>query len=254
MGEKILIIEDDAESRDSLRMLLEKCGFYVHSSCNGETGIKMAKELNPNLIICDIIMPGLNGYDVLAELTKDSQTSGIPFLFLTARTEIGDLRKGMDLGADDYLFKPFKRENLLTAIQIRLQKHRNIRKSSQVGFIGTIENKLNEYSSLIAKVGEKQIVIKVHRINVIVCENQYTYLYLDNGEKHIFRKSLKHWESILPDTLFSRVHRSTIVNRRRIIRIEKCFKRSRKIYIENYPEPLIISQRFVSKLKNVVSK
>ncbi|MBA6151408.1 response regulator [Gelidibacter maritimus] len=120
---KILLIEDNQDVRENTADILELEGYEVASAENGKVGIEHAKQLMPDVIVCDIMMPELDGYDVLEELNKNAQTSSIPFIFLTAKTEKIDMRKGMNLGADDYLTKPFTEKELLEAIQSRLKRH-----------------------------------------------------------------------------------------------------------------------------------
>ncbi|MEA5541962.1 EAL domain-containing protein [Limnoraphis robusta Tam1] len=119
---KILIIEDEEAIRENISELLELEGFEVETTTNGIEGLKQAKHIIPDLIICDVMMPKLDGYGVLMELRKHPETANIPFVFLTAKTERTDLRQGMNLGADDYLTKPCSSEELLDAIAARLQR------------------------------------------------------------------------------------------------------------------------------------
>jgi signal transduction histidine kinase len=119
---KILLIEDEGDLRESLLDLLEIEGFESIGAESGRIGIQRALAENPDLIICDILMPDIDGYEVLSTLRKDPKTALIPFIFLTALGSPENLRQGMNLGADDYLAKPFKREDLLAAINIRLNK------------------------------------------------------------------------------------------------------------------------------------
>ena len=119
---KLLIIEDHLEVRENLQELLELCNYIVLCAPNGETGIRLALSEQPDLILCDIMMPGLDGYEVLAYLAQQPETAAIPFIFLTAKADKGDIRRGMQLGADDYITKPFEEEELLKAIQVRLHK------------------------------------------------------------------------------------------------------------------------------------
>jgi signal transduction histidine kinase len=120
---KILVIEDDKFVRVTTVDMLEAEGYTVISADNGRTGVQLAIEGQPDLIICDILMPQLDGYAVLAALQQDPAASTIPFIFVTAKSEKSDLRLGMQLGADDYLVKPFTREELLGAIESRLHHH-----------------------------------------------------------------------------------------------------------------------------------
>jgi DNA-binding response OmpR family regulator len=120
---KILLIEDNRDVRETTADILELADYEVTTAESGKEGVKLAQQNLPDLIICDIMMPGLDGYGVLHILSKKSETAGIPFIFLTAKSERADVRKGMNLGADDYLTKPFEETELLDAVETRLRKH-----------------------------------------------------------------------------------------------------------------------------------
>ncbi|MBL7856785.1 MAG: response regulator [Cyclobacteriaceae bacterium] len=119
---KILLIEDNPDVRENTSEILSLANYEVVTAENGKIGIEMAQKESPDLIICDIMMPELDGYGVLHILSKKPETGRIPFIFLTAKTEKTDIRKGMNLGADDYLTKPFDDTDLLNAIEARLRK------------------------------------------------------------------------------------------------------------------------------------
>lgn len=119
---KILLIEDNLEMRENTSEILSLSNFDVVTAKDGREGIELAKRVKPDLILCDIMMPEIDGYGVLNVLGKDPETAGIPFIFLTAKTERKDIRKGMELGADDYLVKPFEKKELLNAIETRLKR------------------------------------------------------------------------------------------------------------------------------------
>ncbi|MFW6222597.1 MAG: response regulator transcription factor, partial [Bacteroidota bacterium] len=119
---KVLIIEDDQALQETISNLLSLEGFTVYQAKEGDSGITMAKNHLPDVIVCDIMMPGFTGLDVLKKLQTDEKTSTIPFIFLTAKAELKDVRNGMLLGADDYLTKPFDNEDLLQSINLRLNK------------------------------------------------------------------------------------------------------------------------------------
>ena len=118
----ILVIEDDNAIQDAIVDILEMQGFGVLSAPDGLAGVAAARAQRPDLIICDIMMPFLDGYGVLARLRQYPQTATIPFIFLTARTTQSDFRQGMQLGADDYLAKPFRAAELVAAVNLRLQR------------------------------------------------------------------------------------------------------------------------------------
>jgi CRP-like cAMP-binding protein/CheY-like chemotaxis protein len=119
---KILLIEDNPDVRENTSEILSLANYHVTVAENGRVGVELAQKDRPDLIICDIMMPELDGYGVLHILGKNPQTAGVPFIFLTAKTEKTDIRKGMNLGADDYLTKPFDETDLLNAIEARLRK------------------------------------------------------------------------------------------------------------------------------------
>lgn len=119
---KILLIEDNQDVRENTAELLALSNYDVYTAENGKIGIELAKKTSPDLIICDIMMPEIDGYGVLHILSKNPQTASIPFIFLTAKVEKDDIRKGMNMGADDYLPKPFTEIELLDAIEMRLKK------------------------------------------------------------------------------------------------------------------------------------
>jgi CheY-like chemotaxis protein len=119
---KILLIEDDTVLRENTAELLELSNYSVAVATNGKVGVELAIRDVPDIIVCDIMMPELDGYGVLEFLAKNNKTKYIPFIFLSAKTERKDLRKGMDLGADDYITKPFNENELVSAIESRLAK------------------------------------------------------------------------------------------------------------------------------------
>ena len=118
----ILLIEDNDELRENTAEILELATYKVASAANGKIGIQAALQQKPDLIICDVMMPELDGYGVLHMINKNPELSGIPFIFLTAKAERSDFRKGMEMGADDYITKPFTDIELLNAIESRFKK------------------------------------------------------------------------------------------------------------------------------------
>lgn len=123
---KILLIEDDPDIRRNLGLILKLEGFAVVSAVDGREGVRLAEDERPDLIVCDVMMPGLDGHGVIEALRARPLLAATPFLFLTARGARADVRTGMDLGADDYLVKPVGAEELLGAIRTRLARHQEI--------------------------------------------------------------------------------------------------------------------------------
>ncbi|MBC7890379.1 MAG: response regulator [Ferruginibacter sp.] len=127
--QRVLLIEDNDEIRENTAEILELANYKVDTAPNGKLGVEMALDCKPDLIICDVMMPVLDGYGVLHLLHKNETLRNIPFIFLTAKAERGDFRKGMEMGADDYITKPFSDIELLTAIESRLKKSALLQKN-----------------------------------------------------------------------------------------------------------------------------
>jgi CRP-like cAMP-binding protein/ActR/RegA family two-component response regulator len=158
MSQKILIIEDNTDIRENVVEILELAGYTVFEADNGKAGVGLAIKNLPDVILCDIMMPELDGYGVLYMLNKNPETAAIPFIFLTAKAERIDQRKGMEMGADDYLTKPFDDIELLNAIEIRLRKQ-NARQSiysQSLESLSSIVSKNNGLAELKRIIGERK--------------------------------------------------------------------------------------------------
>lgn len=123
MSYTVLVIEDNEEMSENISSILQLARYRVLQASNGKTGVEMAQEHRPDLILCDIMMPELDGYGVIHILNRDPQTAAIPFIFLTAKANPSDFRTGMNLGADDYITKPFNGADLLKVVELRLKKN-----------------------------------------------------------------------------------------------------------------------------------
>ena len=146
---KILLIEDDITLRENTAELLELTDYYeVIMAENGKVGIEKALSELPDLIVCDIMMPEVDGYGVLEILSKNPKTQFTPFIFLSAKTERSDVRKGMNLGADDYITKPFTEEELISAIESRLAKSSILKEQKTVVEEISNENELRDLNDL----------------------------------------------------------------------------------------------------------
>jgi len=133
---KILVIEDTLDVRETLEEVLELSGYEVATAEDGTVGVSKALKNPPDIIICDVMMPKLDGYGVLNILSKKPATADIPFIFLTAKADKADLRRGMNLGADDYITKPFYKDELLQVIETRLKKSERMKKPFDVATTG----------------------------------------------------------------------------------------------------------------------
>ena len=133
---KILIIEDNPDIRANTAEILELSNYAVFTAENGKVGIEQALQHTPDLIICDIMMPELDGFGVLHAIQRNESVKNTPFIFLTAKTEKADFRRGMELGADDYITKPFDGTDLLNAVHTRLKKHDTLKEEFTSGLMG----------------------------------------------------------------------------------------------------------------------
>lgn len=175
MSIRILIIEDTADIREGVVEILELAGHTVYAAANGKEGVELARTQLPDVILCDIMMPELDGFGVLHLLGKTPETANIPFIFLTAKTDRLDLRKAMDMGADDYLTKPFGDVDLFNAIESRLKK-----KDQQKEFYS---QSLDQLGSLVARnngLAELQRVIRERKVRPFK-RNQVIYYEGDKG-------------------------------------------------------------------------
>lgn len=162
MKQHILLIEDNTEIRENTAEILELANYKVTTAENGKVGVEQALKQKPDLIICDIMMPVLDGYGVLHLLNKNPDLATIPFIFLTAKAERSDFRKGMEMGADDYITKPFTDIELLNAIDSRMKKIELLEKSYPQNDVG-MQEMLQEFEGKNA----------LHNITENRPENQY---------------------------------------------------------------------------------
>lgn len=186
----ILLIEDNLDVRETTADILELAGYAVLKAENGKEGVRLAKEELPDLIVCDIMMPELDGYGVLHILSKKPDTASIPFIFLTAKSEKEDFRKGMTLGADDYITKPFDETDLLEAIEHRLKKTALLRqqyskdKAGLDSFIATAQ-KVGNLSEL--AIDRKTIQFKNKEIIYREGDLPNRMYYLNSGKVKTYR-------------------------------------------------------------------
>lgn len=182
---KILLIEDNVEVRENTAEILELSGYQVTTAPNGKAGLEQLKAQLPDLIICDIMMPELDGYGVLHILSKNPSTAHIPFIFLTAKVEKSDMRMGMNLGADDYLTKPFDDIELLGAVEARLKRTRQIQHDydSNISGLDHFFNDAQEIESLKALSKEKRIRLHKKKTNLYLQGDFPNYLIFINKGK-----------------------------------------------------------------------
>jgi len=183
---KILVIEDEESVRDNLLDILEAENFKTVAAANGRIGVEMAMSEYPDLILCDIMMPELDGYGVLKALRQESSTSTIPLIFLTANTAKSDFRQGMNMGADDYLTKPFTISELLITILNKLEKYANLKKN-----LSAIPNKLTPRMQLVLN----QLTLTIKEKNFEDFDIYYQPIIDINTGRITSAESLLRWQN-----------------------------------------------------------
>lgn len=190
---RILLIEDNESVRENTAEILELANYEVETAENGKKGVEKAKSQHFDLIICDIMMPELDGYGVLHILNKDPKTSSIPFVFLTAKAEKADFRHGMNMGADDYLVKPFEETDLLTAIELRLEKSARLQAANKSAGQSEVEKfmeEAKEHLSLESLVEDRHTKL-FRKKESIYREGEYPHAlyYIKSGKVKLSRSS-----------------------------------------------------------------
>jgi len=186
---KILFIEDNDDIRNNTAEILELANYHVLTAENGKIGVETALHEKPDLIVCDIMMPVLDGYGVFHALQKNPKTMNIPFIFLTAKTDKSDFRKGMELGADDYIAKPFTGTDLLNAIEGRLRKVENIKKE----LISNTDELLKEANSrdMLKELTEGRNINKYKKKQIIYFEGNRPgrLFYVQKGKVKTYKRN-----------------------------------------------------------------
>lgn len=187
---KILLIEDNVDVRENTAEILTLANYHVSTAQNGKEGVELAQQQNPDLIICDIMMPVLDGYGVLHMLSKNPETATIPFIFLTAKAERSELRKGMEMGADDYITKPFDDIELLNAIESRLKRKDLLKKEFSKNIEGLSEflESAKTFDDL-KKLSEEQEILKYKKKESLYQEGNYpkAVFFVTSGKVKAFK-------------------------------------------------------------------
>jgi CRP-like cAMP-binding protein len=172
MSAHILVIEDNPEMAENISSILQLAQYRVTNAVNGKEGVKLANQLRPDLILCDIMMPELDGYGVLHILHAEPETAIIPFVFITAKADKKDLRAGMNLGADDYLTKPFESTDLLKMVEVRLRKREMMQGSRNTAEeVSEFFSKTREMKEF-QKLSENRPVRSFRKKDIIFMEGQ----------------------------------------------------------------------------------
>ncbi len=190
MSKKILLIEDNLEMRENTAEIIELANYNVITAVNGKDGVEKAKEQLPDLIICDIMMPEMDGYGVLYILSKDPSTCAIPFVFLTAKAEKSEFRKGMNLGADDYVTKPFEEMELLNVIESRLERSKLFRTGYEQNVLG-INSFIGEAKGLeeLNQLSENRKTRAYKKKEIVFYEGDYAsaIYFISSGKVRVYK-------------------------------------------------------------------
>lgn len=231
---KTLIVDDERLARTELRNLL---GSFDNLEVIGEAenvadAINAIEKTNPDVIFLDIQMPGESGFDLVNKIQTDAKV-----IFVTAFDEYAI--RAFEINALDYLLKPINPERLRTAIE----------RISDTEFEESSDKKLTFDDRLFLPINNEMKFIKINEITCIIAAGDYSEINLHTNQKGLVLKSMREWENRLPEKYFCRIHRSTIVNMEFIDKIEEWFNHSFRVYISGMKEPLVMSRRYASKLK-----
>ena len=226
---KILLIDDEEKIRNNIKEYLTFKGFNVISAKDGVEGIQKAIKFQPNLIVCDVMMPNIDGYEVYTSLQDISSTAGIPFIFLTAKVQTTDIRNGMQLGADDYITKPFSFEDLLISINIRLNKIKQFEKVNKEKFDAICKTTLSGvFIYLNNKIifANEKFVSTIGYLEAEIIKLNIEDIIINKDEKKLFGKNFKNCTNGIQNSF---QFTFTIINKnKKLIKI-KLFGKSIKI-------------------------
>jgi len=209
--EHILVVEDEQYIREAIKDILELAGYQVSEASDGLKGFESITKQSPDLVLCDVNMPKMDGFELLGAINQHMKDEIIPpFLFLTARVERNDIRHGLSMGADDYILKPFDHKELLDIIRLRLDKRKKL--LSTGAYTDPAEEIVHSFNKLALPSDNGLEMIEFEDIVKCQAERAYCRFHLINGKKILVSKPLKEFEGILLSRQFLRVHKSTIVN------------------------------------------
>jgi CRP-like cAMP-binding protein len=190
MSYTILLIEDNAEMAENISSILQLARYDVVHAINGKIGVDLAQQNHPDLVLCDVMMPELDGYGVLHILNSDPETANIPFIFLTAKADKSDFRAGMNLGADDYITKPFDGVDLLKVVEMRLRKSEFLKSSfgHSPGDVSAFFSKAREMKDF-QKLSENRPVRAFKKKDLIFMEGQSPndLYYIEKGQVKTYK-------------------------------------------------------------------
>ncbi len=236
---RAIIVDDERLARNDLRLILKNHANIevLGEASSGQEGLDLIKEVDPDLVFLDIQMPGMNGFDVLEQIS-----SNVRVIFVTAFDEYA--LRAFEVNALDYLLKPVSDERLLQSIE-RLEQIPDDEPEQL--------RELEYHDRLLLKLDTSLGFLKISTIICITSAGDYSEVLCTNKKKVLVHKSMAEWESRLPAAYFNRIHRTTIVNMEYVDRLEEWFNNSYRVYMKGIEEPYVMSRRYVTKLKHKLS-
>ncbi len=251
---KVLIIEDNHDLADNIYLMLKERGYKPVVAYNGSSALKIFQQELPEIILCDIMLPDISGYKILNEIKKIENAKLPIFIFLTAKSQRDEIRKGMELGADDYITKPFTYEELIKSINTQIKKRTKLQISgNQQKIYKGKKSRLNYDDYIFINDKKNPGFYTVNKIIYINSVKDYTRLVFEGNKKFLLRKPMIYWENKLPSNKFVRIHRQTIINLDFINKIEKASSNRLIITLKNTNEKLFVSQRYKKKIHSILS-
>jgi CheY-like chemotaxis protein len=247
--DKILVIDDETGFREVVAKALLRHGFDVLAAADGNAGLQLVADSRPDLILCDLVMPQMDGYQFLSALRQDNRLAEIPVIFLTGEAEPAKIRQGMNLGADDYLTKPANLQDLLGAIHARLARSKKVQESMQELREQLAAKPASGGSAapkapppFVLKTQTETRLINLDEIEAILADGEYCWVHwAQNLKGALVRKSLKRWLAELPGEQFIRIHRRAIINLKFIERVEKLHGGRLQVHLRNLAQPILVS-------------
>lgn len=251
LDKSILVINSDYFITNLVSRFLESAGYKVFHAHDASEGIETAVSYRPSIILCNTELNDKTGFEVISELSSYIVTNAIPFMFMSSKPTMDDIRKGMSLGADSFLIRPFIAKDLLNIINNKLNKVKSLKEQGFSEYVGELIHSPDRQNNnaILVNYNKKRKLIKKNDIEFITARGAYTDLYIVGKGKLSVRKLLKEWEKALIADNFIKIHRSIIINTNYIKSIEKIYSRSLKINMENSNEDFITSQRYTVKVR-----
>lgn len=231
---KTIIVDDERLARNELRNMLSSFDRIkiIAEAENVIEAVELIEKHKPDVIFLDIQMPGESGFDFVNKINTKAK-----IIFVTAFNEFA--LRAFEVNALDYLLKPINPERLKSAIE----------RLDDTAPDSAEKHDLSFDDRLFISINNEMKFIKIEDINCIIAAGDYSEINLNNGQKGLVLKSMREWETRLPGKYFCRIHRSTIINMEYVEKIEEWFNHSFRIYIKGIKEPLVMSRRYASKLK-----